>query len=83
MIGKPYSGKPNVRFDEGELEIEHAATTPALYSTGRMNKKGRAIANPAFHLSTKKMILSDLVHIPIVFKITWSGLLSFPLLDLL
>jgi hypothetical protein len=22
MIGKPYSGKPNVRFDEGELEIE-------------------------------------------------------------
>ncbi len=33
VIGKPYSGKPNVRFDEGELEIEHAATTPALYST--------------------------------------------------
>jgi len=33
IIGKPYSGKPNVRFDEGELEIEHAATTPALYST--------------------------------------------------
>ena len=23
MIGKPYSGKQNVRFDEGELEIEH------------------------------------------------------------
>jgi len=23
MIGKPYSGKPNIRFDEGELEIEH------------------------------------------------------------
>jgi hypothetical protein len=45
--------------------------------------KGRAIANPAFHLSTEKMILSDLVHISIVFKITWSGLLSFPLLDLL
>jgi hypothetical protein len=22
MIGKPYLGKPNVRFDEGELEIE-------------------------------------------------------------
>jgi len=21
IIGKPYSGKPNVRFDEGELEI--------------------------------------------------------------
>jgi hypothetical protein len=23
MIGKPYSRKLNVRFDEGELEIEH------------------------------------------------------------
>jgi hypothetical protein len=33
IIGKPYSGKPNVRFDEGELEIEHVVTTPALYST--------------------------------------------------
>jgi hypothetical protein len=33
IIGKPYSGKPNVRFDEGELEIEPSATTPALYST--------------------------------------------------
>jgi hypothetical protein len=31
--------KPNVRFDEGELEIEHAATTPALYSTERCIKK--------------------------------------------
>jgi hypothetical protein len=36
MIGKPYSGKPNVRFDEGELEIEHSATTPALYSTAHL-----------------------------------------------
>jgi len=33
IIGKPYSEKPNVRFDEGELEIEPSATTPALYST--------------------------------------------------
>jgi len=33
MIGKPYSGKPTVRFDEGELEIELTATTPTLYST--------------------------------------------------
>ena len=31
MIGKPYSGKSTVRFDEGELEIELMATTPALY----------------------------------------------------
>jgi hypothetical protein len=33
IIGKPYSGKPNVRFDEGELEIELLATTPVPYST--------------------------------------------------
>ncbi len=33
IIGKPYSGKLNVRFDEGELEIGHLVTTPALYST--------------------------------------------------
>ena len=33
MIGKPYSGKPNVRFDEGEMEIGLLATTAALYST--------------------------------------------------
>jgi hypothetical protein len=33
IIGKPYSGKPKVRFDEGELEIELLATTSALYST--------------------------------------------------
>jgi len=39
IVGKPYSGKPNVRFDEGELEIEHVATTPALYST-ESRKKG-------------------------------------------
>jgi hypothetical protein len=37
MIGKPYSGKKNVRFDEGALEIEHAATTPARYSTIQIN----------------------------------------------
>jgi hypothetical protein len=37
IIGKPYSGKPNVRFDEGELEIEPSATTPALDSTGVLN----------------------------------------------
>jgi hypothetical protein len=35
IVGKPYSGKPNVRFDEGELEIGLSATTPVLYSTKR------------------------------------------------
>jgi len=39
IIGKPYSGKLNVRFDEGELEIELAATTPALYSTCTPQKR--------------------------------------------
>jgi hypothetical protein len=38
IIGKPYSGKPNVRFDEGELEIELLATTPALYSTAMFDR---------------------------------------------
>ena len=41
MIGKPYSGKLNVRSDEGELEIEPIATTPALYSTVTCNRRGR------------------------------------------
>jgi hypothetical protein len=43
MIGKPYSGKPNVRFDEGELEIELLATTPALYSTELRNPLSRGL----------------------------------------
>jgi len=30
MIGKPYSGKLNVRFDEGELEIEHGGARETL-----------------------------------------------------
>lgn len=30
MIGNPYSGKPNVRFDEGELEIGHGQAIEAL-----------------------------------------------------
>ncbi len=40
MIGKPYSGKLNVRFDEGELEIE-----PQHYASSLLypNRK-------AFHL---------------------------------
>ncbi len=34
MIGKSYSGKLNVRFDEGVLEIEYGWASEAL-STGR------------------------------------------------
>jgi hypothetical protein len=30
MIGKPYSGKLNVRFDEGELEIGHSYYASSL-----------------------------------------------------
>ena len=44
MIGKPYSGKLNVRFDEGELEIEPSATTPALYSTRLSQKSNKEFA---------------------------------------
>ena len=40
MIGKPYSGKLNVRFDEGELEIEppplrQFPTLPLSYNNSR------------------------------------------------
>jgi len=40
MIGKPYSGKLNVRFDEGDLEIEpqplrQLSTLPRIMSTGQ------------------------------------------------
>jgi hypothetical protein len=40
MIGKPYSGKLNERFDEGELEIEPLATTPVLYSAESVKFEG-------------------------------------------
>jgi hypothetical protein len=41
MIGKPYSGKPNVRFDEGELEIEPFGNyaSSLLYCFGNINDK--------------------------------------------
>jgi hypothetical protein len=53
MIGKPYSGKPNVRFDEGELEIEPLATTPALYSTEVLNM---ATCQFLFHCKSKMIL---------------------------
>jgi DNA-binding NtrC family response regulator len=37
MIGKPYSGKLNVRFDEGELEIER----PRHYASSLLYHQGR------------------------------------------
>jgi hypothetical protein len=40
MIGKPYSGELNVRFDEGELEIEPSATSqlPPLPGTAGVSE---------------------------------------------
>jgi hypothetical protein len=49
MIGKPYSGKPNVRFDERELEIELLATTPALYSTEICDHRLVQVAQHSFY----------------------------------
>ena len=43
MIGKPYSGKLNVRFDEGELEIEHSLLRQ--FSTLLLKVKLSAISN--------------------------------------
>jgi hypothetical protein len=45
IIGKPYSGKLNVRFDEGELEIEfsqfsHYASS-LLYCKHQVGLEGR------------------------------------------
>jgi hypothetical protein len=54
IIGKPYSGKPNVRFDERELEIEHAATTPALYSTEMLCSERQSYKLDFRKLSIKK-----------------------------
>ena len=59
MIGKPYSGKLNVRFDEGELEIEpmllrQLSTLPKfLQKGGRLKiKHGEPIAKVFFCGST-------------------------------
>jgi hypothetical protein len=40
MIGKPYSEKPSVRFNEGELEIEPFGNYATLYSavTNKQNR---------------------------------------------
>jgi hypothetical protein len=38
MIGKPYSGKLNVRFDEGGLEIEYGWDSEALSTERDRNR---------------------------------------------
>ena len=39
MIGKPYSGKLNVRFDEGELEIGYGCDNVTLVNERTRNSK--------------------------------------------
>jgi hypothetical protein len=56
MIEKPYSGKPTVRFDEGELEIELFATTPALYSTENEDESPAGL-----HYSGDVPLIADLL----------------------
>jgi hypothetical protein len=46
MVGKPYSGKPNVRIDEGELEIE---LTSPLRQLSTLQK----VENRIFHIGYK------------------------------
>ena len=63
MIGKPYSGKLNVRFDEGELERGLLATTPALYSTELAkfyHQLAQKISKRKFHLVLPPTINYDI-----------------------
>ena len=46
VMGKSYCGESNVQFDERELEIEPAATTPVVYSTVN-GKAPKGINSPA------------------------------------
>ncbi len=39
MIGKPYSGKLNVRFDEGELEIGYGCNIVTLSNERERNSE--------------------------------------------
>ena len=50
MIGKPYSGKPNVRFDEGVLEIEYGWASEALSTERDRNGYAQPVATtPGLH----------------------------------
>jgi len=51
MIGKPYSGKLNVRFDEGDLEIEHQllrqlSTLPLMHAYHREKRGAPLVDEP-------------------------------------
>ena len=56
MVGKPYTGKPSVRFDEGELEIGPSDTTPVLYSTVTNNLTAR-YCSASQHSPKKRVFL--------------------------
>ncbi|MBM4137814.1 MAG: hypothetical protein FJ241_13450 [Nitrospira sp.] len=52
MIGKPYSGKLNVRFDEGELEIgllslRQFSTLPFSSRSRSLKPKGAPVTLPS------------------------------------
>jgi hypothetical protein len=63
IIGKLYSGKPNVQFDEGELEIEPLATTPALYSTKRNKFDFRKIFYFLLHETNKSLSVTNIQYL--------------------
>jgi hypothetical protein len=42
MIGKPYSGEPTVRFDEGELETHLTAIVPSRCVHRKVQKRLQA-----------------------------------------
>ena len=68
MIGKPYSGKLNVRFDEGELEIEprllrQFPTLPPLVGEGREETYAEKALNRADVETTQGIIRLCLLQI--------------------
>jgi hypothetical protein len=63
ITGKPYSGKPNVRFDEGELQIELLACSH--YASSLLYCKRRILAERK-NISGKRRLLPEL-YIPAFF----------------
>jgi hypothetical protein len=57
IIGKPYSGKPNVRFDEVEPQIGRAAAT--RFST---------LLKPAILFSESSFLCLRFINLPLEYK---------------
>jgi hypothetical protein len=61
MIGKPYSGKLNVRFDEGVLEIEYGWASEALSTERDRNRYAQPVATtPGLHSTVKVATFNQL-----------------------